>query len=355
MKNNFLIIFLIIIAFIYIRCVIYLYRDSIGNVFAIKIINGPDFDFPLYYYSGHEYVFPEAELPKGYQSTAIIEIQFYNKGKKLTPRNVFCSIDGVENKAAAWNRPPNAINGLAWGDFEVDGATNWEKIPVIGGLKYTTSNGLVKLTDVVGERIIRLKIETTVAGRSYSETTFVSFGKGPLSVYNQPPSAQKMIWAKADCLETPTVESDPPVSIFTELRNPEDFPAAEYCGGTVHVGPSDITVNGSLPNYKIDFAKGIKLGHWSNIDQGSIGYYAITSRLPTVSQLLAVSRYDTEHNPTVKRKGAALAAGWPGDDYWSGELFCYQDGKFVGKYVCLSNGNDKKESELSLSCRRVVT
>jgi hypothetical protein len=150
------------------------------------------------------------------------------------------------------------MHGLAWGDSEIDGATNWNSTPVIGGPFITTSNGRVSLSDVVGERLVTLKAETTINGAQYTETIEVSFGRGPLSVFTKPPSSKGMQWATATVI-FPTAD-DNYRGDFTALTNPSGFPAADFCGGTVYTGSSDITVGGSAPeSYTADFTKGKKI------------------------------------------------------------------------------------------------
>jgi hypothetical protein len=174
----------------------------------------------------------------------------------------------------------------------------------------------------------------------YSKTFDVTFGKGPLSVFTGPPSAGSKQWAVGR-----TVDTSPK---FTELTNPADFPAADYCGGTVHTGSSDITIGGSGPiSYTFNFTGGINLNHWREGDVKHNRYYSTTSKLPTWGQLVAVSAYNGSYNSTVNRKGAALAAGWPDDAsntgsyrYWIGQVYFSGGGSFYADYVFLSTGDD---------------
>jgi hypothetical protein len=266
------------------------------------MINGPNFDTPLGY-SDEDYIFPETELPKGYQSTASVELKFYENGDEIKPDTVRWTILDVQNKALAWNREPGAINGLAWGDSEVDGATDWEATPVIGGPSITTSSGSVKLTDVVGERIVTLKAETTINGVFYSDTISVGFGRGPLSVFAKPPSTYEMKWATAIGVDVKgQFHSD-----FTASST--QFPAAEFCEGSVHVGSSDITIGVRGPDsYTIDFSQGISRGHWRVGDGRREEYFSITSKLPTLGQLVAVSAFSSEFNSNVNPKSQQIIA-----------------------------------------------
>jgi hypothetical protein len=300
------------------------------------VTNGPDFDTPLRY-SDKDYIFPETELPKGYQSTASVELKLYENGQEVKPDQVCWSIERVLNKALAWNREPGAFTGLAWGDSEVDGTTDWNATPVIGGLSLTTSSGSVKLTDVVGDRVVTLKAETTINGVYLTENIDIIFGKGPLSDFTKPPSTEGLPWATADTIDE--------INIITKIVNDftaftTTFPAAEFCGGNVHVGSSDIIIGGSERySYTVDFSGGLNSGHWRYGDKYRNSYYSITSKLPTLGQLVAVSAFNEKIYSNVKRKGAAIAAGWPRTRYWTGQVFFKFD--FLAFYVFLADGYDR--------------
>jgi hypothetical protein len=205
----------------------------------------------------------------------------------------------------------------------VDGSTDWNTTPVIGGPSITTSSGSVKLTDVVGERIVTLKAETTINGFPFRETIDVSFGKGPLSVFAKPPINGGLPWATADRIAVIDKNND-----FTASST--IFPASEFCGGTVHVGSSDIIIEGSgsgPESYTADFSGGLILGHWRHGDLLPNSYYSITSKLPTLGQLIAVSAQEKGIGK-ITQKGAAIAAGWPRARYSTGQVFFLSFGKF---------------------------
>jgi hypothetical protein len=323
------------------------------------VTNGPDFDTPLGF-SVDKFVFPETELPKGYQSTASVELKFYENDKAIKPESVVWTILSVQNKARAWNRVPGGFNGLAWGDSEVNGETDWEATPVVGGHSITTSDGAVKLTDIVGERKVSLKAEASLKGVIYTEIIKLTFGKGPLSVFTKKPSNGGMQWATA-CGVTATKDfGDPKQGDFT--ANTTAFPAAEYCGGTVYSGPLDITVQGSSKNgysryYLVNFSRGILRGHWKDLFLEESRAYSTTSNLPTVGQLLAVSAQSpNSFQAHINRKGAALAAGWPDDDeeignfgYWSGDVLFDTTGDFYASYINLRTGSLNYFSDVTLN------
>jgi hypothetical protein len=312
--------------------------------FIVK--HGPDFDTPLGV-SGENYVFPDSELPNGYQSTAEITARFYKNGQEQTITNpVTWTIESVRNEAPSWNRAPGDMNGLAWGEAEVHGTKYWDERPVIGGTSTTTAAGVaeVKLTDVVGQRTVTLKAETTIGGVTYSDTAVITFGKGPLSVFTKRPTVGKK-WAMAAGIpDTADLYSGD----FTALTNQSSFPAAALCGGIVHTGSSDITIGSSEPkSYSADFKNGKNLNHWRDGDILTKEYYSTTSNLPTLGQLVAVSAYYGGYHTNVKRKGAALAAGWPDDayhngyyHYWTGQVGFDSIGYFSADNVYLSDGSD---------------
>jgi hypothetical protein len=290
------------------------------------VTNGPDFDKPNGY-SGENHNFPETELPKGYQSTASIELKFYLNGDEIKLDRVVWTVLFAQNKARAWNRGRSNLTGLAWGDSEIVWPDKWNYRPIIGGFSIATSTGAVKLTDVVGERIVTLKAETTINGVPFTETIDVSFGKGPLSVFAKPPTSLGLKWATANSISEIDNNNDFTASSTT-------FPAAEFCGGTVHAGSSDIIIGGSGPSsYTADFRGGLLSGHWWYVDEYPECYYSITSKLPTIAQLLAVSSFD-DYNNKFLSKGAANAAGWPSyAEYWTGQVCFNSFGKFEAYYV----------------------
>jgi hypothetical protein len=304
------------------------------------VTNGSDFNVPLTY-SDEYLVFPAA-LPKGYQTAAEVTAVFFDShGAKVAipDGSVAWTIESVQNKAKAWNRDPGDKSGLAWGDAEVDGTVAWASDTLIGT---PTTNATVQLTDVVGERIVTLKAAAIIGGVPYSGTTAVTFGKGPLSVFMKPPIDGKK-WAKSSGIPDTAVKHGD----FTALTKAFDFPAAEVCGGTVHTGPSDIDLGGSGPySYTADFSSGIRSGHWRVGDgRRSEEYYSITSKLPTLGQLIAVSAFRNRFYSKIKRKGAALAAGWPDDAtngklyiYWTGQVIFFSRGYFLADLVFLSSG-----------------
>jgi hypothetical protein len=63
-----------------------------------RVTNGPIFDTPLRFLNKVPF-FPETNLPKGYQSTASVELKFYLNGKEIKPDTVFWTILVVKNMA----------------------------------------------------------------------------------------------------------------------------------------------------------------------------------------------------------------------------------------------------------------
>jgi hypothetical protein len=304
------------------------------------VTGGLDFDDELIF-SGEDYIFPQS-LPKGYQTTAkIIAIFKDSNGAQVTipDGSVSWTIESVENKAKAWNRDPGKMSGLSWGYAEIDGTTAWTSNTVLGA---PTSDATVYLTDVVGERIVTLKAVATIGGVTYSGTAAATFGKGPLSVFTKPPVVGKQ-WARSAGNAATSVDRLAGDGNFLVLDGADsnDFPAAVgVCGGMVDV--SAIKSNSSGSSHSAAFTTG---SSWRVGDGLSDVYYSTTSKLPTLGQLTAVSAY-SEFHPNVKRKGAALAAGWPDDGinkgyyrYWTGQVNFYSNGHFRAVIFDLSYGD----------------
>lgn len=53
------------------------------------------------------------------------------------------------------------------------------------------------LTDIVGQRTVEVKATVKYGEQTYTQTTRVSFGDGPLSVFAKPPSKTGETWAGA--------------------------------------------------------------------------------------------------------------------------------------------------------------
>jgi hypothetical protein len=201
-----------------------------------------------------------------------------------TPTSVIWTIDQVVNKPAPsfWKRDPGDRHGLIWGDLApADGYNDWETTPVIGSPPIGAAT-TVKLTDIVGDRVVTVKAEAVVDGSTVIKLIDVRYGHGPLSVFTGEIILSQ--WATATEWNT-----------FPYLTDQSDFPAAVACGGMVvpSVEPlSDISQPAT-------FGDG-----WT---PGSIGSgYSTTSKLPTLNQLYHISRVAAGVLP----KGAVLAAGW---------------------------------------------
>jgi hypothetical protein len=275
--------------------------------------------------------------PQGYQVTATVKAQFYENGQALTVTGpVTWTIEDVINNTLTWNREPNAPHGLTWGEI-ADGTTNWELTPVVGTPPNTAE---ANLTDIVGERTVTLKAVTTVGGVQYSDTLVVNFGKGPLSAFSKKPSATGLQWAKVTGIPLTAGE----YGDFTMLSCPSHFPAANYCGG--RVDNQLCRFSGRTDAYSIS----LSLEKFGEIFTKIGGEYKVGlySNLPDSHSLVNVSRYDENYHPHVLRKGAALAAGWPGDIYWTGQLiFIEEEGFFTANCVIISNGNTEWLRELN--------
>jgi hypothetical protein len=196
---------------------------------------------------------------------------------------------------------------------------------------------------VVGSRVVTVQASTIVDGATYSDSKEIEFGPGPLSVFKTAPVVGRQ-WARYNGTQFGTGDGD-----FKALdgSNAIDFPAVVgVCAGSIDVSSIRVTNHGSQ-----DYAAAFSLDNgWIVGEYHSDEYYSTTSRLPKISQLVAVSRHDGSDyysdNNSKYRKGAALAAGWPDDEggngnyeYWSGQvLFDTCDGLFAAAGVNLAYG-----------------
>jgi hypothetical protein len=191
----------------------------------------------------------------------------------------------------------------------------------------TIPNGLeAQLTDVVGNRTVTVKAETTIDGVLYSRTTDVTFGNGPMSVFTTALVIPNVMWATrgGNAYTAGSYGGD-----FTLLDGSSsvDFPVAVgVCGGSVNVGA--ITTNSAWPyNAIFDTSPG---SGWRQESDGS--YYSTTSKLPTAEQLLAISNYSSAFNASFPRRGAFYAANIGPYALASGLLYFTTSGEFSSIY-----------------------
>ncbi|MDR2161317.1 MAG: hypothetical protein LBO77_04160, partial [Desulfovibrio sp.] len=152
-------------------------------------------------------------------------------------------------------------------------------------------------------RIITVKAEVTVSGKTYSVTQAVSFGNGPLSAFKAPVGTSSYLtWSEA----------------------------YQACNGSPYTGVD--------PTY------------WT------ANNYVGGGKMPTRQEYQAVSRKDTYwsfENPNPNAQGAAFAAGWPEEAYWTGEAsggggaYCVilRDGRAIDQSISSNN-------KYAVACRR---
>ncbi|MDR0882063.1 MAG: inverse autotransporter beta domain-containing protein, partial [Candidatus Adiutrix sp.] len=287
-------------------------------------LNGPAFTTP--------------DPTKGYQSTASVKVEFIidDSGNIWTiAEPVTWRVKSINNPSAAWwKRGATALNGLTWGDT-VTGDQWWgtssdgDAHPVEGSLPTTAE---IELTDVVGSRSVILEASVIIDGVTYTGEETISFGDGPLSVFTSAPAPGTQ-WATqyGNSSVGGTTLSDNDFTSDGTNHSPtpaNTFPAASSCGGNVN--NAVINLGGVSGAWTATFPT--ESDGWSSaMAANSNGHYSTTSNLPKAAQLVAVSRYDSGYNTTVLRKGAALAAGWP-EDNWGGGYYQYWSGEvtFVG-------------------------
>ena len=198
------------------------------------------------------------------------------------------SIVSADNSAneAVTTANQNAATGLAWG-----GTATTNPGTALTGTDTSNTDGSgnasIQLTDIMGERTVTVRASVTVGGNTYTADQAITFGAGPLSAFKLPSGGAvgQTVWANAF-----------PISGATA------FPAAALCGGSGNTT-------------------------WTG------GNYSSTTKLPTITQLQAVSTSGSGNS-------AWQAAGWPSGDYWTGELFdidralaVYVSSGFNGSYL----------------------
>jgi hypothetical protein len=206
------------------------------------------------------------------------------------------SIDGAGTARHWWLRSAGAMNGLAWGsaiETTKTSGTSSERMNMGSGsdddngrgtgadYHAPTGGNTVYLTDIVGSRTVTVKAEVTIDGTPYTKEIDVSFGPGPLSRFYAP--VQNKLWMEA-------YEECNGGNSYPDQGNHPGYPAspADWSGG-IYVGGGD------------DFAGG-------------------SGGLPFVSELQKVFGYSFGYSDN---KGAALAAGWSSDEYWTGQSIKY--------------------------------
>lgn len=212
------------------------------------------------------------------QSTATVTVKVQNAdGTPVTDGTVVTWLvtQAQNNSPAMYSGWGAKKTGLTWGDT-ADMVLH-DNIPELtASVTSSTTNGLavIHLTDIIGERSITISATATVDSAARTVSQVVSFGNGPLSVFNAPDNTPRT-WAQA----------------------------YQYC-------------NGSAPSGMDDPA------NWTVTNNGQ---YHGGGRLPTDTEYQAVAAIDTRFtggpNPNGNAKGAALAAGWRVFYYWTGEVF----------------------------------
>jgi hypothetical protein len=220
-----------------------------------------------------------SKLPDGYKSTATLTPDFGG----LTPTGqVNWTVTALSDyPGPLWQHPsPPSLYGLAWGPTPNPGGG-------INAVSGTPPNGpTAQLTDVVGERVVRVDVSTTIDGVIVTDSMTVEFGKGPLSQVGAYASPGVILWATAATS-----------SAFASLSGPLDFPFAAFCGGSL---PDPSTVVAS-PGVEAVYGAG-----WTTeIVNGDLTAYPVGSKMASIEQIQAISS-------VYPGRGALIAAGWTG-------------------------------------------
>ena len=105
------------------------------------------------------------------------------------------TVESSSVSCEAWMRSAGAYNGLMWGQtpLSLTAAENDTDTPA--GTAPTGAEA--SLTDIVGERTVTVTASVEYNGQLYTaEEKTVSFGKGPLSVFEKP--LRNMTWTEAE-------------------------------------------------------------------------------------------------------------------------------------------------------------
>jgi hypothetical protein len=265
-----------------------------------------------------------------FESTATIKPNFDGK---VPTGPVTWSVVSIQNPQKPWwLRGPSDPNGLTWGPQATPYGYMYPNIWPNFIMGPIPQGPVAQLTDVVGNRTVTVKAETTIDGVLHSRTIDVTFGDGPLSVFTSVPVFSMIQWAAKCCNASFGVASN-----FTTLNgsNPTHFPAAvQICGGSVNPGAITSTTTYVPHSATFDTSPG---SGWRQASYNS--YYSTTSKLPTVEQLQNVSGYGYLINPSLPRRGASYAAGW--QNYTAmrtGQLYLNSFGFFDSFVVSLGNG-----------------
>ena len=173
----------------------------------------------------------------------------------------------------------------------------------------------------MGDRTAVIRAMATVNGSPATRDLTVTFGNGPLSVFNGAPSDSPAQWALAASSVMTTWSYDG-----------VNFPGPYTCY------PNTLeNTNATTSGANIFFGAG-----WIDETIGGehVGY-PVGSKMPTVDQLAAVARQSGSSNSGhIPCKGAAVAAGWDvGSYYWTGHLGWMTSSDFFAYAVNINSGN----------------
>lgn len=157
--------------------------------------------------------------------TAVLTINGQNV--PLADGDVIWTVKSSSVANKSWNRAANMLNGLYWGKkAEASKAGEIDRSTMAG----TAPTGAQAfLSDIVGERTVTLTAETTKANTVYTETVTVTFGRGPLAVFQTVPATQ-LNW----------------------------YEAIAHCGGTGDINITGYQPSTNLPEADQLFAVGVR-------------------------------------------------------------------------------------------------
>ena len=241
----------------------------------------------------------------GYATASVTALIKDASGHPINGAKVIWSIvSAVNYSPAMYSGWGTKKTGLTWGASPT--MVKYDANPQLTATttSNTEANGKtsIQLTDIVGERSITIQAKVTIDDTDYTVTQTVTYGNGPLSVFKAPDSTNRT-WDQA----------------------------YQLCNGSAYTG--------------------------DHITDWSPGAYVGGAKMPTRAEVHAVSSGDSRFifpNTKPATHGAAFAAGWPFNFYWTGETFFPGDAFYVGIYNGVGMGCDVSTGSTSwrVACRR---
>ena len=283
-----------------------------GDILVRATVDGKDYDVMVTIGVAYSLVAQTptsgAAFVSSAKTTAIAKMQLQQNGvaytgPSLTINWTVLSADNSANLAVtSTNR--NLATGLDWGDNATTSPGTALSTPTTS---YTdgSGNASMNLTDIMGQRKVTVQASVTAPdGQTYTQTQELDFGAGPLS--------------KFDLTQT------------SGAVGSGNWDAAYLaCNGTTYTG---------------DHSTGWTLNAYVG-GPGGKGTDSATGKMPIRDELVAVSGGGS-------RPEAYLAAGWPGNFYWTGDANHAHNAFILNVSVGHADYRDPVAYVIQFVCRR---